>query len=111
MMAYLLVMIVGKGYFALHRGFVPRVISRSEQIIKNGKLIDKIFAPLYCMGFFKAPRKRMIISYVMILFIVSFILSASRIPQPWRGIIDLGVVVGLSIGILSLLFSGIKELK
>ncbi len=108
--AYLVVMIVGKGYFALHRGFVPRVINRSEQIISNGKLIDKILAPLYCMGFFKAPRKRMIISYVMIFFIVSFIVSASKIVQPWRGIIDLGVVVGLSLGILSLLFLGFKKM-
>ena len=109
--AYLIVMIVGKGYFALHRGFVPRVVNRSEQIIENGKLIDKILAPLYCMGFFKAPRKRMIISYVMIFFIVSFIVSASKIAQPWRGIIDLGVIIGLSLGILSLLSLGLKRLN
>ena len=108
---YLLVMIVGKGYFALHRGFVPRVIDRSELLIENGKLIDKILAPLYCMGFFKAPRKRMIISYVMIFIIVSFIVSASKISQPWRGIIDLGVIVGLSLGILSLLFLGFNKLR
>lgn len=107
---YLIVMIVGKGYFALHRGFVPRVINRSEQLIENGKLIDRLLAPLYCMGFFKAPKKRMLISYVMILLIVSFIVSASKISQPWRGIIDIGVIIGLSLGILSLLFLGIKKL-
>ena len=77
----------------------------------SGKLIDKILAPFYCMGFFKAPRKRMIISYVMIFFIVSFIVSASKISQPWHGIIDLGVVVGLSLGILSLLFLGFNKLR
>ena len=108
--AYLLIMIIGKGYFALHRGFVPRVISRSELLIENGNLFDILLAPLYCMGFFKAPRKRMIISYVMISFIVTFIVSASKISQPWRGIIDLGVVIGLSLGILSLLFLGLKKL-
>ncbi|MBT3756892.1 MAG: hypothetical protein HOK80_08665 [Candidatus Cloacimonetes bacterium] len=108
--AYLIVMIVGKGYFALHRGFVPRVIVRSEQIISNGNLIDKLLAPLYCMGFFKAPKKRMIISYLMILFIISFLVSASKIVQPWRGIIDLGVIVGLSLGIISLLLLGSKKL-
>ena len=107
---YLIVMIVGKGYFALHRGFVPRVINRSELLAKDGKLVDRLLAPLYCMGFFKAPKKRMIISYVMIFFIVLFIVSASKIVQPWRGIIDLGVVVGLSLGILSLLFLGFKKL-
>ena len=111
LMAYLIVMIVGKGYFALHRGFVPRVINRSELLIENGNLFDKLLAPLYCMGFFKAPRKRMIISYVMISLIVSFIVSASKITQPWRGIIDLGVIIGLSLGIFSLLFLGLKKLN
>jgi len=74
-------------------------------------LLDRLLAPLYCMGFFKAPIKRLIISYAMLSFIITFISSASRISQPWRGIIDLGVIVGLSIGIISLLFLGIKELK
>ncbi len=107
---YLLVMIVGKGYFALHRGFVPRVISRSELLIEQGSAFDRLLAPLYCMGFFKAPKKRMIISYTMLIFIISFIVSASKISQPWRGIIDMGVVVGLSLGILSLLFLGFNKL-
>jgi len=108
---YLLIMIVGKGFFALHRGFVPRVIKRSDQIVENGKLIDRILAPLYCMGFFNAPMKRMLISYVMIFFIVSFIVNASRISQPWRGIIDLGVIVGLSLGIISLILQGSGLIK
>jgi len=111
MIAYLIIMIVGKGYFALYRSFVPRVINRSKILIAEGKLLDRLLAPLYCMGFFKAPIKRLIISYAMLSFIITFISSASRISQPWRGIIDLGVIVGLSIGIISLLFLGIKELK
>ena len=107
---YLIVMIVGKGYFALHRGFVPRVINRSELLVENGNLLDRLFAPLYCMGFFKAPKKRLIISYSMLLLIITFIASASKISQPWRGIIDLGVVIGLSLGILSLVILGFKKL-
>ncbi len=107
---YLLVMIVGKGYFALHRGFVPRVINRSELLVENGTFIDRLLAPLYCMGFFKAPKKRLIISYSMLFLIITFIVSASKISQPWRGIIDLGVVIGLSLGILSLLILGFNKL-
>ncbi|MCK5050497.1 MAG: hypothetical protein KAS53_02065, partial [Candidatus Cloacimonetes bacterium] len=110
LIAYLAVMIVAKGYFALHCSFVPRVINRSELLVENGKLIDRLLAPLYCMGFFKAPKKRIIISYAMLLLIIAFIVSASKISQPWRGIIDLGVIVGLSLGILSLLFLGINKL-
>lgn len=111
LIVYLIIMIVGKGYFALHRSFVPRVIDRSEFLINNGNLLDKLLAPLYCMGFFKAPKKRMIISYLMISIIISFIVSASKISQPWRGIIDSGVIIGLSLGIFSLLLLGFKKLR
>jgi hypothetical protein len=36
--------------------------------------------------------------------IICFILIARILPQPWRGIIDAGVVVGLSIGIISITY-------
>jgi uncharacterized membrane protein YjdF len=108
---YLMIMIVGKGYFALHRSFVPRVISRAELLTKKANLLDRLLAPLFCMGFIKAPLKRMIISYTMLFFIILFIISASRIAQPWRGIIDLGVIVGLSLGIVSLIIIGFGVIK
>jgi len=111
LLSYLMVMIVAKGYFALHRSFVPRIINRSELLVKEGKIIDRILAPFFCMGFFRATKKRLITSYSMLIFVVSFIISASKISQPWRGIMDLGVVVGLSLGILSLLFSGFNRLR
>ncbi len=109
LISFLIIMIVGKGIFAMHRGFVPRVISRSEILISEGKLLDRLLAPLFCMGFFKAPKKRMIISYTMLVLIITFIISASKIAQPWRGIIDLGVVIGLSMGIVSLVILSIRR--
>jgi len=36
--------------------------------------------------------------------IICFIMVARMLPQPWRGILDAGVVVGLSIGISSILY-------
>jgi len=111
LIAYLIIMIIAKGYFALHNSFVPRVINRAELLYEKGSLIDRLFAPFFCMGFFKASGKRIIISYAMLLLIITFIVSASKISQPWRGIIDLGVIVGLSMGILSLLLLGFSSLK
>jgi hypothetical protein len=56
------------------------------------------------MGYIYATRKRKIISIGLTLMIICFILIARILPQPWRGIIDAGVVVGLSIGIISIAY-------
>ena len=36
--------------------------------------------------------------------IIGFVLIARQLPQPWRGIVDAGVVVGLGLGIISILY-------
>jgi hypothetical protein len=56
------------------------------------------------MGYIYATRKRKVISIGLTLMIICFILIARILPQPWRGIIDAGVVVGLSIGIISITY-------
>jgi len=43
-------------------------------------------------------------SYALTAMIICFIIIARMLPQPWRGILDAGVVVGLSIGIISILY-------
>ena len=42
-------------------------------------------------------------SVVLLVMIVVFIIIAHQLPQPWRGILDLGVVVGLSWGLVTIL--------
>jgi hypothetical protein len=56
------------------------------------------------MGYIHATRKRKVISIGLTLMIICFILVAPMLPQPWRGIIDAGVVAGLSIGIISIIY-------
>ncbi len=60
--------------------------------------------PLFCMGFFYATRRRKITSISVTAGIVLLIVLVRLLPQPWRGIIDLSVVVGLGWGIVSLVF-------
>jgi hypothetical protein len=55
------------------------------------------------MGYFYATRRRKITSISLTLGIVLLIILVHFVPQPWRGIIDFGVVVGLAWGIVSLL--------
>ena len=63
-----------------------------------------MLAPVFCMGYIHATRKRKIVSWCVTLGIVMLVLLLRVTPQPWRGIVDAGVVTGLSLGILSLLF-------
>jgi ascorbate-specific PTS system EIIC-type component UlaA len=41
-------------------------------------------------------------SILLTVGIVTLVLAVRRIAQPWRGIIDLGVVLGLTWGIVSI---------
>ena len=36
--------------------------------------------------------------------IISFVLLVRLLPQPWRGIVDVGVVAGLVVGVLSIFY-------
>ena len=62
------------------------------------------------MGYFHAPRRRKIVSLTLTAGIFILVLVVHRIPQPWRGIIDAGVVAGLAWGLFSLLWFAVAGL-
>lgn len=97
-------MAYAEGYKGFHMGFAPRVVSRANYLRNNPKISHILLAPLFCMGYIYATRKRKFLSIGLTLMIVCFILIAGLLPQPWRGILDAGVVVGLIIGIASILY-------
>jgi len=92
------------GYKGFHLGFAPRVIVRARYLADNPRPLHVLLAPLFCMGYIYATRKRQIISFALTTMIICFVLIARSIPQPWRGILDAGVVVGLSLGVLSIAY-------
>jgi hypothetical protein len=55
------------------------------------------------MGLFHATRRRLFVSWGVLLGVTALIVLVRLLDQPWRGIVDAGVVVGLSWGTLSLL--------
>ena len=63
------------------------------------------------MGFFGISKQRMIITYLLTLSIIFLIIIIEKMSDPWRGIIDAGVFVGLSWGLLSFWFFSFKSLK
>jgi len=56
------------------------------------------------MGYIHATRRRQLFSIGLTLAILGFIFLARNLSQPWRGILDAGVVVGLGLGILSICY-------
>jgi hypothetical protein len=97
-----LCMAYSEGYRAFQKGFSPRVAARARYLRDHPRFLYVLGAPLFCMAYFHAPRKRKITSLSVTVGIVVLVLLVHLLQQPWRGIIDLGVVVGLAWGLISL---------
>lgn len=97
-------MAYAEGYKGFHLGFAPRVVVRARYLAANPRPLHVLLAPLFCMGYIYATRKRQILSFALTTMIICFVLIARSMPQPWRGIVDAGVVVGLGLGVLSIAY-------
>lgn len=97
-------MAYAEGYKGFHLGFAPRAVLRAIYLKEHPKAAHVLMAPIFCMGFIYSTRKRQFLSIALTLMIVCFIMLVRLLPQPWRGILDAGVVVGLSIGVISILY-------
>ncbi len=104
---WMVFMVYSEGYRGFHRAFSPRVVARARALRGDVGLLVRILAPFYCFGFFHATRKRMIVSWSVASGIVVLVLLVRLLPQPWRGIVDCGVVVGLLMGMVSILYFSI----
>ncbi len=91
-----------EGYRAFHRAWSPRVVARAWSIAGRPRPLLVVLAPIVAMGLFHATRRRLVISWSATSAIVAAILLLRYVPQPYRGIVDGGVVVGLALGLLSL---------
>ena len=103
-------MAYSEGYKGFHNGFAPRVVARANYLKDNPLPLTTLLAPLFCMGFIYATRKRMIVSTALTLMIIFFVVVVRMFPQPWRGIIDAGVVVGLFMGVCSIVYYATRSL-
>lgn len=98
--------LVGQGYMEGYRGFqqrfCPRVMARAAYLGRNPRPLWVLLAWPFCMTLFHAPRPKLIARYIFLFLLISLIVSVKFVPQPWRGIIDAGVVLGLAWGLLYL---------
>jgi len=91
-----------EGYKGFHLKFSPRVAARALYLRENPSFARVLFAPFFCMGYFHATRKRKIVSYCLTLMIIGLIVLVRGLDQPWRGIVDAGVLLGLGWGLVSI---------
>lgn len=98
-----------EGYRGFQLKFSPRAAARALYLYRTPtSRWVKVLAPLFCFGYFRATRRVRIVTWSVTAGIVVLVLLIHRLDQPWRGIIDAGVVVGLSWGVVSLLVSYLK---
>lgn len=91
-------MLISEGHQGIGKGLAPRVAERALHVRQKGDWLEVILAPLYCFGYFRASKKRLIISYAAITLIICAVVIVHQFAQPWRGIVDAGVVLGLVYG-------------
>ncbi len=101
LLVYLAFMIGGKGIMGFHRGFSHRAARRVRAIAREPRLLRVILAPLYSMSLVQAPWSRVARSWGLMLVIAAIVPVVQALPLPWRGIVDAGVVAGLSVGLAS----------
>src|SRR5690606_20451121 len=104
MLTWVLVNAHAEGWRGFHQRFSPRVVARAFHLGRHPRPAWVVLAPLFCMSLFHASRRGLIVARVLVVGIVILVLAIRQLEQPWRGIIDAGVVVGLGIGALSLVW-------
>jgi hypothetical protein len=92
-----------EGVVGFHRKFSPRTVDRALYLARHRSFWRAVLAPAFCMGLFSASRRTKTVAWGLIVLIFVLVVLVRQLAQPWRGIIDAGVVVGLSLGLASLL--------
>lgn len=98
--AWVVVNAYTEGYRAFQLKFSPRVVARAAYLGRNPRPLRVVFALPFCMSLFHSSRRQLTISWGMVLAITLLVVAVRSLPQPWRGIVDGGVVVGLVWGIV-----------
>lgn len=92
-----------EGYRGFQKSFSPRCAARTKWLLEHPALLPVLLAPLFVMGYFAAPARRLVAVYGLTAGIALAVIVIHALPQPWRAALDVGVVVGLAWGIATYL--------
>ena len=99
-----------EGYRGFQQNFSPRVVARAKFLYSHPEPVLIFLAPIFLVGYIhiNPTRQRNIVLLTVGILVLIFLIRF--LPQPWRGIVDAGVVVGLTWGLVSLFICGIRSL-
>ena len=103
-----------EGYRGFQLGFSPRVVSRAwvvSEETSEAPLWHKVLAPAFCIGYFHGTTRRVITSWAVTTVIFAVVIGVKQLDNPYRAIIDAGVIVGLMWGILSIIVLYVASLQ
>ncbi len=103
-------MLYAEGWRGFHQRFSPRVVARAFHLGGAPRLLPVLFAPLYCMSLFASTRRGKIVAWALVGGITLLVLLVRAVPQPWRGFVDAGVVLGLGVGSLSIVWHTVRSI-
>ncbi|MEM6639443.1 MAG: hypothetical protein AAF610_06040 [Pseudomonadota bacterium] len=109
--ANLIFMLYVEGYRGFQKRFSPRFAKRAVALRTRPSWLEAALAPLVLMGLFFAPRRQLIVSWLLTIGIVIIVLIYRALPQPWRGILDAGVLVALLWGTLATFVLTVNALR
>lgn len=111
LVSFAIFMVVAEGYRGFQKKFSPRTAARVKYLGDHPTLLRVLLAPIFAMGFFHANRKTKLTVYILTTGIICMVIIVTFLcPDPWRGIIDFGVVLGLVWGLVSFWLFTIKAL-
>lgn len=96
-------MLFFEGYRGFQRSFSPRVVARAFWLGREARPLDILLAPAFCMGLYRAPRRIWVTAWSVLIGVVLLVILVGELAQPWRGLVDIGVLAGLGWGAISML--------
>ncbi len=106
--AWIAWMMLSAAYPGFHRQFAPRVAVRAARLATEPGSAQDLAGPLVAVGFLRATPKRRAVAFGLVLAVVGMSLGAAALPEPWRGLVDLGVAIALASGVGSLVWFGAR---
>ncbi len=104
-------MLYTEGWRGFHKQFSPRVIVRAAAVAEDGRAWLVLLAPAVAMGLLHATPRRLLVSRLLVAGIVLLVLLVRLLPSPWRAIVDLGVVLGLLAGTVSIVWFAVRAVQ
>ncbi len=99
-----------EGYRGFQLKFSPRAAARVLYLSRHADWRSALLAPFFCVGFYRATARIRRLTWTGTVLIIALIVVVHRLPQPWRGIVDVGVVLGLSWGLITFLAMSARAL-